>query len=307
MRTFVKSAIILALSAFASTSYGYVEGLNSGAVASSYLNRGNFKHYRIYTGNNDRVIVQLSSLTADLDLYVKKGSKPTFNSYNCRPYKSGTSAESCVINNAPRNSYVYVGVHAYQSGRYGVRATLSRSNNQGSDVRVRNVPFLSQRKAYNCKGRNYLCGFTSANMLSSFYYNTRPTISFTQDMAQSEVGNRCGRMSTSSQHAKSVRNMTNANAVSRFISWDELKRKIRNGTPVSVTLIYKELGKYRCSQWWTKGHSVVVVGFSESRGEWIINDPLCSSGYKRIPSHLFRRAVGKATNSSYYVDAVYIR
>ena len=53
---------------------------------------------------------QMSGGSGDADLYVKFGSAPTLNSYDCRPYKNGNS-ESCNFN-AQEGTY-YVMVHGY--------------------------------------------------------------------------------------------------------------------------------------------------------------------------------------------------
>jgi len=51
--------------------------------------------------------------TGDADLYVKFGSAPTSNSYDCRPYKGGNT-ESCPITTAQAGTY-YVKVVAYSA------------------------------------------------------------------------------------------------------------------------------------------------------------------------------------------------
>lgn len=55
----------------------------------------------------------MSGGTGDADLYVKFGSAPTSNSYDCRPYKNG-NAESCPISNVQAGTY-YVKVIAYSA------------------------------------------------------------------------------------------------------------------------------------------------------------------------------------------------
>ena len=55
---------------------------------------------------------QMSGGSGDADLYVKFGSAPTLNSYDCRPYKNGNS-ESCNFN-AQEGTY-YVMVHGYSA------------------------------------------------------------------------------------------------------------------------------------------------------------------------------------------------
>lgn len=67
-----------------------------------------------------------SGCNPDLDLYVRRSSKPTTGSYNCRPY-TGSSTETCNLAN-PTAAYWYVGVRVYSgsvSGPYSVKATLT--------------------------------------------------------------------------------------------------------------------------------------------------------------------------------------
>jgi len=49
--------------------------------------------------------------SGDADLYVKSGSKPTLQSYECRPYKNGNS-ETCTFSPPAQGTY-YVMLHAY--------------------------------------------------------------------------------------------------------------------------------------------------------------------------------------------------
>ncbi|AKE51325.1 S8 family peptidase [Kangiella geojedonensis] len=55
---------------------------------------------------------QMSGGSGDADMYVKFGSAPTMNSYDCRPYRNGNN-ESCDFN-AQEGTY-YVMVHGYSS------------------------------------------------------------------------------------------------------------------------------------------------------------------------------------------------
>ena len=56
---------------------------------------------------------RLSSGSGDADIYVRFGSAPTTNAYDCRPYRNGNS-ENCAINPAQAGTY-HVMVRAYAS------------------------------------------------------------------------------------------------------------------------------------------------------------------------------------------------
>ncbi len=64
----------------------------------------------------------ISGGTGDADMYVKRGSAPTTNSYDCRPYVAGNS-ETCNISPSTAGTY-YIMVRAY-SGYTGVTLTGS--------------------------------------------------------------------------------------------------------------------------------------------------------------------------------------
>ncbi|MBO2662569.1 S8 family peptidase [Shewanella algae] len=83
--------------------------------------------------------IDLASGSGDADLYVSQGSKPTLNSYQCRPYKSGNN-ESCSFS-SPAEGRWYVMLQGY-SAYSG--ATLTATHNAGggcgSDCLENGVP-----------------------------------------------------------------------------------------------------------------------------------------------------------------------
>lgn len=74
---------------------------NGVAVTNLTAAKGGKLNYTVEvpTGKSQLVIAS-SGGSGDADLYVKFGSEPTSNSYDCRPYKSG-NAETCTLN-APK-------------------------------------------------------------------------------------------------------------------------------------------------------------------------------------------------------------
>lgn len=60
--------------------------------------------YKIVVPANSQLNITTSGGTGDVDLYVKAGSAPTTNSYDCRPFKSGNN-ESCSITVAQTGTY----------------------------------------------------------------------------------------------------------------------------------------------------------------------------------------------------------
>ncbi|HLE97915.1 MAG TPA: S8 family serine peptidase [Candidatus Thermoplasmatota archaeon] len=65
----------------------------------------------------------LLGCTPDLDLYVKRGAKPTDTSYDCRPYE-GDSDETCTLSGPAADWwYIRVKVYAGSNAAYTIRAT----------------------------------------------------------------------------------------------------------------------------------------------------------------------------------------
>jgi subtilisin len=85
---------------------------------------GTWRYYYIdIPGSPKNLVIDLYNLSADLDLYVRQGSKPTLSSYDCRPYFSGTTSESCTFN-APASGRWWIGVNNWDTGAisYTVKA-----------------------------------------------------------------------------------------------------------------------------------------------------------------------------------------
>jgi serine protease len=57
--------------------------------------------------------VRISGGSGDADLYIKRGSEPQTNSYDCRPYKNGNN-EVCTFNNPQAGDYK-IGIRAYST------------------------------------------------------------------------------------------------------------------------------------------------------------------------------------------------
>jgi serine protease len=78
---------------------------------------GNRNTWKRYTWNVpagvSRVTVSISGGSGDADLYMKLGSQPETNSYDCRPYKNGNN-ETCTFTNTSGGTW-HVGIRAYSS------------------------------------------------------------------------------------------------------------------------------------------------------------------------------------------------
>lgn len=99
-----------------------VEPLDSGKAVLHSISKGKWRYYSINTSAS-KAIIELSSLSNDVDLYVKVGSKPTMSSYLCRPYLGGSSSETCTIN-LNSSTTIYIGIDGYEASHYSIQATL---------------------------------------------------------------------------------------------------------------------------------------------------------------------------------------
>ncbi len=58
--------------------------------------------------------ISISGGNGDADLYTRFGQKPTFNTYNCRPWEDGNN-ETCDPVATPQQGYYYIGLNGYNS------------------------------------------------------------------------------------------------------------------------------------------------------------------------------------------------
>jgi len=106
-----------------------VSALNSGESANGSVSQGDWTYYSIEATNLN---VVMSNLSADVDLYVRQGAKPTSSSYDCRPYVGGTTSESCEVTSDSAVTW-YIGVQGYSAGSFTMTATASSQTNDNSD------------------------------------------------------------------------------------------------------------------------------------------------------------------------------
>jgi len=100
--------------------------LSSGQGRSDSVAQGKWREYKItaplYAWS---LVVELYGLSADADLYVREDTRATITSYDCRPYNSSTTSETC-YHDVNGTTTWYVGVRGYSSGTtsFTVRATF---------------------------------------------------------------------------------------------------------------------------------------------------------------------------------------
>jgi len=95
------------------------------------VEKGKWKTYYV---NLDKtysdLIVKIQNLTDDVDLYVRKGSKPDLNNYDCRPYKGGKRDEICDLNNSSDTLW-YFSIYGYKSADFSISVKAKRGTSNG--------------------------------------------------------------------------------------------------------------------------------------------------------------------------------
>ena len=103
---------------------GSVTTLVSGLPSSGSVAQGEMQYYKITAQEGQSFTSLLNGLTADLDLYVRVGNKPTTNHFDCKSEKGGASNENCSLT-INENADVYLGVYGYRASSYNIKATLN--------------------------------------------------------------------------------------------------------------------------------------------------------------------------------------
>jgi len=88
--------------------------------------KGKWKTYYANVGKTySNFTVKIQNLTDDVDLYIKKDSKPDFDNFDCRPYKGGTRDEVCNLVNNDDNLW-YFSVFGYKTGDFTITVKAKR-------------------------------------------------------------------------------------------------------------------------------------------------------------------------------------
>lgn len=100
--------------------------LNSGEAHIDSVGLDEWDHFVIDATNDaTELVVTLSDLSSDLDLYVSDDTTPSFNRFDCRPYIDGTETETCRLTTRYNNRW-YISIHGYTAGSYSIEASLNQ-------------------------------------------------------------------------------------------------------------------------------------------------------------------------------------
>ena len=98
------------------------------------MERGDWKYYRIGASSNiSQLKVTLTKLTANVNLYLRKSSRPQQYAYVKESSKSGTLSESVTLKNTGENVW-YIGVYGERKGNFTVKAVLSELLSDGQTL-----------------------------------------------------------------------------------------------------------------------------------------------------------------------------
>jgi len=104
-----------------------ITNLENSVAKDGSVAKGDMKYYRINAKAGEKVVSLLSDLTADADIYVRVGQKPTKQNFDCKSTHGGTNSDSCDVT-LDRNTNVYVGVYGYKEANYEIKATRVASH-----------------------------------------------------------------------------------------------------------------------------------------------------------------------------------
>ncbi len=107
---------------------------NDVAVTNLSGTQGQKRYYQIQVpAGSTQVSFQIYGGTGDADLYIRKGSLPTLNAFDARPYLYGNN-ETVTINSPQPNTY-YVMIHAYSAyNNLSLKAKITGDSAPSTDV-----------------------------------------------------------------------------------------------------------------------------------------------------------------------------
>ena len=111
--------------------------LTSEQIRSDSVSLNEWKYYKITTNSLDkRISFDLTHLSDDVDMYIRKGAKPTLNDYDCRPFKQNKCSETCTSMNSESNTW-YVGVYGNKAGSFKIKALIGEIKGWSSETGFR--------------------------------------------------------------------------------------------------------------------------------------------------------------------------
>ena len=101
-----------------------IKELNSGDFIEASIEKMQKHIYKITVPKNRSLQVDLSNLTADIDLYVKAKKIPTIRVNDCYSSNGHLENEACSLNNNSEKSDYYILVYGYEEGNYKLNVSV---------------------------------------------------------------------------------------------------------------------------------------------------------------------------------------
>ena len=120
------------------TGTGETRQLTSGQAVGGNAAQGAWTYYTIdASAAHQQLVVDLTGLQADVDLYVRADQKPSGHvdeggTYDCGSTVGGDSSERCTLNNTKATRW-YIGVYGYNASAYNLKATLEEGTTGTGD------------------------------------------------------------------------------------------------------------------------------------------------------------------------------
>ena len=96
------------------------------------LTQGEWVHFGPFKVSENGTLSANMTVTGDPDLYVKNGSIPTTSNYDCRPYRSTNSSESC----SAGSGSIFVSIRGYSSGTFDLTIEYDADNDSSDDESI---------------------------------------------------------------------------------------------------------------------------------------------------------------------------
>jgi hypothetical protein len=144
--------------------------LVSGQIISDSVTIGNWKFYKIEKNGANSIQVDMTQLSSDVDLYVRKQYAPSDSEggFDCRPYKGGTTSEYCSVLFDTSN-VIHIGVHGWSSGSFKLKASLVGGDVSNDDCLFKSSMLLESVEDIPCLMREK--GWELASELMDYWFS----------------------------------------------------------------------------------------------------------------------------------------
>ncbi|HPE70933.1 MAG TPA: glycosyl hydrolase family 18 protein [Candidatus Competibacter sp.] len=134
--------------------------LTAGQGVAGSIVSDEWAYFQVDGGSADTLLVELTDLSADMDLFLKRDGLPTVADHDCASERYGTTPESCLL--SVNDATVYAGVHGYP-GSFTLKATFKSNPAQEPPNITVNVVDKPQCRQEDCNGKDPVAENCSAD------------------------------------------------------------------------------------------------------------------------------------------------